>query len=105
MDAQSQQRTQVHSNDDGLATRSEFLRNKALIGEILAGVPVAEASRRHGVTRQWAHELKRRWEREGEAGLLPRSRRAHRIVNRTGKEIRERIVAIRRDLDSRGLDS
>lgn len=105
MDTQSQQQTQVHSNDDGLSARSEFLRNKAIVNAILAGMPVAEAARRHGVTRQWANELKRRYGKEGEAGLLPRSRRAHRIANRTGKETRERIVALRRELDAAGLDS
>ncbi|NEG56237.1 helix-turn-helix domain-containing protein, partial [Bifidobacterium platyrrhinorum] len=31
--------------------------------------------------------------------------RAHRIANRTGKAIRKRIVAIRRELDARGLDA
>ncbi|WP_140445404.1 MULTISPECIES: IS481 family transposase [unclassified Bifidobacterium] len=105
MDTQPQQQTPVHSNDDGPAARSEFLRNKAIVNAILAGMPVAEAARRHGVTRQWAHELKRRCEREGEAGLLPRSRRAHRIANRTGEGIRERIVALRRELDAAGLDA
>ena len=105
MDTQSRQQTQVHSDDDGPAARGEFLRNKAIVKAIMEGAPVAEAARSYGVSRQWAHELKRRWEEEGEAGLLPRSRRAHRIANRTGREVRERIVAIRRDPDSRGLDS
>ncbi|KAB5603489.1 IS481 family transposase, partial [Bifidobacterium jacchi] len=50
-------------------------------------------------------QLKRRYEKDGEAGLLPRSRRAHRIANRTGTRIRERIVALRRELDAAGLDS
>ncbi|OZG55097.1 integrase [Bifidobacterium tissieri] len=105
MDTQSQQQTPAHSNDDGPAARSEFLRNKAIVNAILAGMPVAEAARRHGVTRQWANELRRRYGEEGEKGLLPRSRRARRIANRTGKETRERIVALRRELDAAGLDS
>ena len=41
MDAQSRQQTQVHSDGDGLAARSEFLRNKAIVNAILAGMPVA----------------------------------------------------------------
>ena len=104
MDTQLQQSISS-SFEDGGDVRSEFLRNKAIVGVILTGVPVAEAARRYGVTRQWAHELKRRWEREGEAGLLPRSRRAHRIANRTDERLTERIVAIRRELESRGLDA
>ncbi|NEG54829.1 helix-turn-helix domain-containing protein, partial [Bifidobacterium platyrrhinorum] len=98
MDTQSQQQSARSSNHDDGAVRSEFLRNKAIINAILEGVPVAEAARRYGVTRQWAHELKRRWKREGEAGLLPRSRRAHRIANRTDGRLVERIVTIRREL-------
>ena len=82
----------MQSDGTSGAARGEFLRNRTLVNAILAGMPVAQAARLHGVTRQWAHELRRRYEREGEAGLLPRSRRAHRIANRTGKEIRERIV-------------
>ncbi|KAB8286592.1 IS481 family transposase [Bifidobacterium avesanii] len=104
MSTQSQQQSIHSSGSDGTA-RSEFLRNKAIINAINEGMPVAEAARRHGVTRQWAHELKRRWEREGEAGLLPRSRRAHRIANRTDGRLVERLVAIRRELDSKGLDA
>ncbi|PLS27728.1 IS481 family transposase [Bifidobacterium parmae] len=105
MDTQSQQRSVSSSIEDNGDVRSEFLRNKAIVNAIGNGVPVAEAARRHGVTRQWAHELKRRYEKEGEPGLLPRSRRAHRIANRTDKRLAERIVAIRRDLESRGLDA
>ncbi|KFI51231.1 IS481 family transposase [Bifidobacterium biavatii] len=104
MDTQSQQQSTRSSNDsDG--TRSEFLRNKAIVNTILSGVPVTEAARRYGVTRQWAYELKRRYEREGEAGLLPRSKRAHRIANRTDERLIERIVAIRRELIAKGLDA
>ncbi|WP_240542197.1 IS481 family transposase [Bifidobacterium sp. CP2] len=105
MDTQSQQRSASSSIEDNGDVRSEFLRNKAIVNAIGNGVPVAEAARRHGVTRQWAHELKRRYEKEGEPGLLPRSRRAHRIANRTDGRIAERIVAIRRELGSRGLDA
>ncbi|KFI53834.1 hypothetical protein BCAL_1648 [Bifidobacterium callitrichos DSM 23973] len=43
MDAQSQQQTPAHSNDDGLAARSEFLRNKAIVNAILDGMPVPGA--------------------------------------------------------------
>ncbi|MBW3093751.1 IS481 family transposase, partial [Bifidobacterium sp. 82T10] len=105
MDTQSQQQSASSSIENNGDVRSEFLRNKAIVNAIIAGLPVAEAARRHGVTRQWAYELKRRYEREGEAGLLPRSRRAHRIANKTDKRLVERIVTIRRGLASRGLDA
>ena len=87
------------------ASRSEFLRNRAVVNAILEGENVAGAARRHGMSRQWAHELKRRYETEGEAGLLPRSRRAHRIPNRTGAAIRRRVVELRLELDAAGPDA
>lgn len=105
MGTQSQKLAPAHSNGDDGDARSEFLRNRAIVNAILAGMPVTEAARRHGVTRQWAHELKRRYEKDGEAGLLPRSRRAHRIANKTDGRIAERIVAIRRELTAGGLDA
>ena len=105
MDTQSQQQTPVHSDGDGPAARSEFLRNKAIVKAIMEGTPVADAARMYGVSRQWAHELKRRWDEQGEAGLLPRSRRARRIANRTADAVRERIVTLRRELDAAGLDA
>lgn len=102
---QSQQQPARRSDGDGRASRGEFQRNRAIVNAILAGEGVAETARRHGVSRQWAHELRRRYEKEGDAGLLPRPRRAHRIANKTDGRVVERIVAIRRDLDARGLDS
>ncbi|KAB8287270.1 helix-turn-helix domain-containing protein [Bifidobacterium avesanii] len=103
MDTQSQQQP-TQSNGNGTA-RGEFLRNKAIVNAILSGMPVAEAARLHGVSRQWAHELKHRWEAEDDAGLLPRPRRARRIANRTDPKTARHVVEIRRELDSRGLDS
>lgn len=104
MDTQSQQQS-VHSNGGDGGARSEFLRSRAIVDAILSGMPVAQAAHRHGVTRQWAHELRRRYEKDGEAGLLPRSRRAHRIANKTDGRLAERIVAIRRELTAAGLDA
>ena len=95
----------MQSDDPGDATRGVLLRNKAIVKAITQGAPVAETARMYGVSRQWAHELKRRWDEQGETGLLPRSRRAHVIANRTAPGIRERIVEIRRELEAGGLDA
>ena len=43
----------------------------------LEGRSKAEVARDYGVSRQWVHELVRRFDAEGEAGLEPRSRRPH----------------------------
>ncbi|MBW3087455.1 helix-turn-helix domain-containing protein [Bifidobacterium sp. 82T24] len=79
MDTQLHQEPVPSGGADSTRVRSEFLRNRAIIKSILSGMPVSEAARRHEVSRQWTHE----YERDSEAGLLPRSRRAQRIVNRT----------------------
>src|SRR2546425_10480179 len=42
------------------------------------GRPISELARSHGVHRSWLYKLLRRYRREGEAGLVPRSRRPHR---------------------------
>lgn len=69
------------------------------------GEPVCRVAERYGVSRQWAHELVRRWRREGEAGLLPRSRAARRVANRTDPALAARVVALRERLAGEGLDA
>ncbi|KAB7788401.1 integrase [Bifidobacterium leontopitheci] len=82
-----------------------MLRNRALVTAIAGGEPVASAARRYGVSRQWAHTLFTRWRQEGETGLLPRSRAAHTIRNKTSEDMAARIVAMRDELDGQGLDA
>jgi transposase len=55
---------------------------------VVAGVRVegrtkAEVARDYGLSRQWVHELIKRFDAEGEAGLEPRSRRPHRSPRHT----------------------
>lgn len=45
MGTQSQKLTPAHSDGDDGAVRSEFLRNRAIVNAILAGMPVSEAAR------------------------------------------------------------
>lgn len=85
--------------------RSEYLRNKAIVAAINGGEPVAGAARRYGVSRQWAHELKRRWDAQGDPGLLPRSRAARTVANKTGEVMSARIIGLRRQLEGEGLDA
>jgi len=42
------------------------------------GRPVGELAKAHGVSRGWLYKLLARYNREGPAGLEPRSRRPHR---------------------------
>jgi len=65
----------------------------------------SEVARDYRVSRGWVRELVNRFEAEGEAGLLPRSRRPRSIANRTPPEVEERIVELRVSLTEQGLDA
>ncbi|MQA09752.1 MAG: IS481 family transposase [Pseudonocardiaceae bacterium] len=65
----------------------------------------SEVARDYRISRQWVHELLRRYETEGEAGLTPRSRRPHRSPRAVAAEVEERIVRLRKELSKQGLDA
>src|SRR5436190_6121153 len=65
----------------------------------------AAVARDYGVSRRWVHELIRRYETEGEAGLEPRSRRPKASPHRTALDLEEEIVELRGVLSERGLDA
>ncbi|WP_406450807.1 helix-turn-helix domain-containing protein [Streptomyces sp. NBC_00876] len=62
---------------------------------VLAGVPVAEVARRHGVSRQTLHNWRKRYGSGGEAGLADRSRRPHRSPARLDRCVEDLICALR----------
>src|SRR5262245_20411583 len=62
-------------------------------------------ARDYGISRRWVHELVGRYEAEGEAGLVPRSRRPHHHPNQTPAAVEDRIVALRKELTKQGLDA
>jgi transposase len=51
------------------------LARLVVTGVLVEGRPKAAVARDYGVSRRWVHELVRRFQAEGEAGLEPRSRR------------------------------
>jgi transposase InsO family protein len=65
----------------------------------------SEVARSYGVSRRWVITLVQRFEAEGPAGLLPRSRRPAHSPNRTPLEIEDEVVAIRKELDKAGHDA
>jgi transposase InsO family protein len=69
------------------------------------GRPKAEVARDYGVSRRWVHELVKRFQAEGEAGLAPRSRRPLRSPHQISGELEEQIVALRKELADQGLDA
>jgi transposase InsO family protein len=65
----------------------------------------SEVARDYGVSRQWISTLVRRFLAEGESGLQPRSRRPQHSPTRTPREVEDRIVEIRKDLDKNGHEA
>ncbi|MGQ0670976.1 MAG: integrase core domain-containing protein [Actinomycetota bacterium] len=71
----------------------------------LEGRTKAEVARDYKVSRRWVHELVRRFDAEGEAGLEPRSRRPNASPHRTRVELEDEIVELRKALADEGLDA
>ena len=81
-------------------------KNKVIVLAVVeGGMSKAEAARRYGVSRRWIHELLARYAAEGEAGLEARSRRPLSSPQATSPQMRERILALRRELEANGLDA
>jgi transposase InsO family protein len=64
----------------------------------------SEVARDYRVSRQWVHEILRRFDAGGEEGLEPRSRRPHRSPGQTPLALEEEIVELRKALADQGLD-
>jgi transposase InsO family protein len=65
----------------------------------------SEVARTYGIGRTWVHELVRRYETEGDAGLQPRSRRPLTSPRQVPRELEDEIVALRKQLIDAGLDA
>ena len=75
------------------AQRGVFDRNMAMMDALESGEPIGWLARRYRVSRQWVSALRRRYAAEGEAGLLPRSRRPARVHNCTDEATRRLIAS------------
>jgi transposase InsO family protein len=71
----------------------------------LEGRPKAQVARDYGVSRRWVHELVRRFEAEGEAGLEPRSRRPRASPRRISEALEQEVIELRKHLAEEGLDA
>jgi len=80
---------------------AEFLVAAVLI----EGRPVGEVAAAHGISRSWLYELLARYQDEGDAGLVPRSRRPHRSPTRMPAAVEDEIVRWRKRLTDQGLDA
>lgn len=59
------------------------------------GAPVAHVAKAMGVSRQCAHRWLKRWDTEGDAGLLDRSSRPHHTPTQTSAETETAVLAAR----------
>ncbi|MFD5279054.1 IS481 family transposase [Pseudarthrobacter sp. NPDC058362] len=69
------------------------------------GLTVSDAARRYGVSRRWVHELLRREAAGGITAIEPRSKRPLNNPRRTNPQTAARILALRHDLQTAGLDA
>jgi transposase len=64
-----------------------------------------EVAREYKVSRRWVHELVKRYDAHGEAGLEPRSRRPVNSRHQTSPGVENKIVALLKQLDEQGHDA
>ena len=72
---------------------------------VLEGRSKSEVARDYGVSRRWVQTLVARYLTEGEAAFEPRSRRPLTNPRRTGVEVEDAIVALRKELADAGHDA
>lgn len=75
--------------------RTTLYARKLIVARVLAGHRPGEVAKQLGVSRQTVYKWMRRWRAEGEAGLLDRSSRPHRMPRKTSAETTAAIVAAR----------
>ncbi len=75
-----------------------------IVSVTVEGISQSEAARRFGVSRRWVSKLMARYRAEGEAAFEPRSRRPHRSPNRVADLANDRIVNLREQFVTDGLD-
>jgi transposase-like protein len=72
---------------------------------LVEGRSTSEVAREYGVSRRWVITLVQGFLADGEAGLVPRSRRPHANPNRTPQQVEDEVIALRKNLDRRGHDA
>src|SRR5439155_24018506 len=72
---------------------------------LFEGRTKSEVAQDYRVSRQWVHELIKRFQAEGDGGLEPRSRRPRGSPKRTPEVLEDEIVELRKALSDQGLDA
>jgi transposase InsO family protein len=77
----------------------------AIVEADLDGLNVTEFCRQHGISTWFFYDLRRRHAAGGVAAIEVQSRAPHHVRNRTPEELRDQIVALRKELEDLGLDA
>jgi transposase InsO family protein len=72
---------------------------------VVEGRTKSQVARDYDVSRQWVHELVKRYAAQGEAAYQPHSRRPHASPHAVPAEVEEQIVRLRKELSRQGLDA
>ncbi|MYR84690.1 helix-turn-helix domain-containing protein, partial [Streptomyces sp. SID685] len=70
---------------------------RLLVERVRSGRPVAHVAAEMGISRPTAHKWIRRWQAEGESGLIDRSSRPRRTPHRTAAATEAQVCRLRRD--------
>jgi len=75
--------------------RTTVYARRLIVARVLAGHRPGEVAKQLGVSRETVYKWVRRWRAEGEAGLVDRSSRPHRMPRQTSPETVAAIIAAR----------
>lgn len=78
---------------------------RAIVEVDVSTLNVAEFCRVHGISTWSFYALRRRYAIEGDDALVPKSRAPKQVANKTGDDLRDRIVLLRKELADDGLDN
>jgi transposase InsO family protein len=72
---------------------------------VVEGRSYREVAAAHGVSKSWVAKLVARNRAGGYDAIMPRSKAAKKVANRSSVELEERVVRIRKELSNDGFDS
>ena len=72
---------------------------------VLEGRSCREVARAHGVSKSWVANLVGRFKEGGYDAIVPRSKAAKKVANRSSAELEDKVVRIRKELTEQGFDA
>lgn len=80
-------------------------KNRVIVESVLSGKSMAATARQYGVSSAWVCKLVARWRQGGWDAVAKQSTRPRRSPRATPPETVERVIEMRRQLESAGLDA